>query len=273
MTPPRWYADLAHQPFDLPGGGTRALLIPGFMGTPKEVRPLGEALAAAGVAARGVLLPGFGPDVGRLGTVRAQDWLRVAGAAWDEVRAGAERAVLVGFSMGGAVALQLAARYPPDRLILLAPHWHFADRRAVVLPLLKHVITAFRPFENADFSQPGVRQAFGEMVPDQDLDDPAVQARLRRETSLPTATLDELRRVSADGGRAARRVKVPTLVLQGRDDRTVLPRHTRRLALRLAGRLNFEEVAGGHLLVAPDRPAWPSVRDRVVGFASAAGDA
>lgn len=262
------FADPLHQPFAFAAGRERALLIPGFMGTPKELRPLGEALHDAGTSARGILLPGFGPDSTRFGSVRAADWLHAADAAWDEVADGADRTTLLGFSMGGAIALHLAARRRPDRLILIAPHWRFADRRAVVLPLLKHVVSAFRPFEDADFGNPGVRQSVAELAPGADLDDPATQQRLRHETTIPTATLDELRRVSVGGGRAARRVAAPTLVLQGRDDRTVLPRDTRRLASRLGGPLALRELAGGHLLVSPDGPSWAAVRDLVVGFAT-----
>lgn len=262
------FADPDYRPFAFGEGPDRALLIPGFMGTPKEMRPLGRALAEAGLAARGIQLPGFGPEMDRLKSVRARDWLRSAGTAWDEVRTGAEQTTLVGFSMGGAIALILSAWRPPDRLILLAPHWRFADRRALALPVAKHIVRAIRPFEKADFANPGVRQALVELVGDADLDDPAVQTRLRHETALPTATLDELRRVSTAGGNAARRVTVPTLVLQGRDDRTVLPGDTRRLALRLAGPLQLREVAGGHVLVDDDGRGWQAVREAVTRFAT-----
>lgn len=267
------YADHEHRSFSFAAGPSQALLVPGFMGTPREMRPLGRALADAGVTARGILLPGFGPEVGRLREVGADDWVGAAAAAWDEVAAaaGAQPASLVGFSMGGVVALAVAAAAsrPPDRLVLLAPHWRFADRRAAALPLLKHVIRDFRPYDGADFDDPRLRHVFSQSHPGADLDDPTVRERLRRETVLPTATLDQLRRVSTAGGRAARRVQTPTLVIQGLDDTTVLPADTRRLVPRLPGPRRLLEVAGGHMIVNPETPAWGEVRDAVVRFATA----
>jgi len=63
------FSDPSHRPFFLstnhqpsnsrPG----ALLIHGFPGTPAEMRPLGTWLHDQGWAAKGILLPGFGPDI------------------------------------------------------------------------------------------------------------------------------------------------------------------------------------------------------------------
>ncbi|MDP9357902.1 MAG: alpha/beta fold hydrolase, partial [Chloroflexota bacterium] len=261
-----------HRPFHFSAqggnGGTGALLIHGFMGTPKEMRPLGEALAVAGIAVHGPLLPGFGERIADLAGTRAVNWVRAAGDAWDEVYDQYPRRVLVGFSMGGAVAIHVAARRPPDRLILLAPLSRLADWRAVALPVIKHVVGALRPFERANFADPFVRQSLGEMDPSLNLDDPAVQERLRRETELPTAALDELRRVAGQAGQLAPRVAAPALVVQGSHDRTVLPAYTRRLAGRLGGPLTYREVPEDHLLVDAATPTWPMVRDLVVGFAT-----
>ncbi len=263
------YADPLHHGWTIPAGTTHALLIPGFLGTPKEMRPLAEALADAGVTARSVLLPGFGPDSGRLGEVRAEEWLRTALAAWREVVAGAERTVLIGFSMGGAVATAVAAREPrPDALVLLAPHWRFADRRAVALPIAKRVMRSFPIFADADFSNPITRATFAEMAPGADLDDPAVQARLRREATVPTSVLDELRRIGTLAGGSARRVTSRTAILQGTDDVTTLPHYSRLLGLRLGGPLALEEFPGGHMLVNPDLPTWDRVRSGVVAHAT-----
>lgn len=277
-----WFSGEEHLPFafeaePLAAAGrpsTGALLLHGFMGTPKELRPLGRALAAAGIAAHAPILPGFGHQVADLNTTRARAWVDHAAGAWDEVTARYERTVLLGFSMGGAVALQLVTRRAPDRLVLLAPLWRLGDwpisAALPALPALKHVVRTFSPFAKADFREPGVRQFFAATDPSLDLDDPAVQARLREETTISMAVIDELRRVAAGGAAAAGRVQPPTLVVQGTGDEVVTRARTRALLPRLGGPITYHELPADHLLVADDRPTWPTVRTLVVDFATAA---
>lgn len=269
---PQPYADPLHRGWTIPAGATHALLVPGFLGTPREMRPLAEALAAAGVTARAVLLAGFGPDAARLATVRAEDWLEETLAAWREVAAVAERAVIVGFSMGGAVATAVAARGPrPDAVVLLAPHWRFADRRTIALPVAKWVMKSFPIFAGADFANPGTRATFTELAPGTDLDDPAVQDRLRKETTVPTAVLHELGRMGRMAGGSARRVTAPTLILQGTEDTTSLPPYSRALGVRLGGPLTLEEFPGEHMLVDAALPTWDRVRAAVLRHAAGTG--
>lgn len=266
-----FYTDPEHLPFLYPGGSSRALLIHGFMGSPRELRPLAQELAGAGVTASGVLLPGFGEDISRLKHVRAADWLATARAAWVEIREGASDTTLIGFSMGGAVALRLAAEagLAPNRLILLAPHWKFADRRAVVLPVAKHFIREFKPFGRVDFDSPDIRRMFAEMAPGADLDDPAVRHQLRDATTIPTHALDELRRIGHAAGKAATGMPARATILQGLQDTTSLPAYSRQLAERLGA--DLREFAGDHLIVDPAKPSWPTVRDTVVGLATGSG--
>jgi carboxylesterase len=263
-----FYADPEHQPFFYPGGSSRALLIHGFLGSPRELRPLGQALAAAGVAARGVLLPGFGESIGQLRHATAAQWLDAARGAWIETREGADRTTLIGFSMGGALALRLAAEagLAPDRLILLAPHWKFADRRAAVLPWAKYILREFMPFGRVNFDSPDMRRMLAELAPGADLDDPAVRHQLRNCASIPTNALDELRRIGVSAARAAPGVSAPTTILQGLQDLTTLPAYSRELARRMGAELR--EFPGDHLIVDPNRPSWEAVKKTVLARAA-----
>ena len=268
-----FYTDPEHQPFLFEAGSSRALLIHGFLGSPRELRPLAQELAGAGVTARGVLLPGFGSNITRLKEVRAEDWLTAARAAWEETREGATRTTLIGFSMGGAVALRLAAEagLAPDQLILLAPHWRFADRRAVVLPVAKYMIREFKPFGRIDFDSPDMRRMLAELAPDADLDDPAVRYALRNSATIPTRALDELRRIGRSAATGASRVSAPATILQGLQDTTTLPAYSRELAARMGADLC--EIPGDHLIVDPDRASWNAVRETVVRLAAGSGAA
>jgi len=266
-----FYTDPGHEPFLFEAGSSRALLIHGFLGSPRELRPLAREIALAGVTARGVLLPGFGTDITRLKEVRASEWLAAARAAWNQTREGASRTILIGFSMGGAVALRLAAEVglSPDQLILLAPHWKFADRRAVVLPVAKYVIREFKPFGRIDFDSPDMRRMLAELAPGADLDDPEVRHALRNSATIPTRALDELRRIGLSAAARASRISAPTTIVQGLQDSTSLPAYSRELAARMGA--DLREIPGDHLIVDPQRSSWSAVRDIVVRLAVGSG--
>jgi esterase/lipase len=104
-----------------------ALLIHGLGGTPYEMRDLGRALVEACYLVRAILLPGHGTVPGDLLEVDERAWIeatRRAIASFDGV---AERLVLVGYSMGAALAIDQALHHPPlpgpelAGLVLLAP--------------------------------------------------------------------------------------------------------------------------------------------------------
>ncbi len=226
----------------------RALLLHGFPGTPAELRPLAEFLLAQGFEVRAPLLPGFGAGMGSLGRTRWRDWVGAAQTAWDDL-AGADETLLLGFSMGGAAAVNVAARTPPDRLVLIAPFWRLPDRRAGLLPLLQFAVPQLRPCAQADFATESVRAQVARIDPTLNLDDPEVQRALREQIVVPTSSLVALQRLGRRAYRAAPKVKAPTLVFQGEDDATVRAEDTRRLAARLGGPVTFSELKGDHQLV------------------------
>ena len=268
-----WFSAPEHQPFEYASVGDAAvLLIHGFMGTPAEMRPLGAAVADAGITARGVLLPGMGADIDRLGNIGRDDWVQAAREAFDNLSSRFEQVSVIGYSLGGAVALHLASTRPVHRLVLIAPLWKLLGGHpgVLLLPVAKRVVRQFRPFAKADFHDPGVRQFFEGSMSTVDLDDPVVQRELRQESTLPTATLDELRRTAAACDDLAARVTAPTLVLQGTDDTAVHAKNTRRLLGQFRGELTYRQIPGDHFIIREDRDAWRTTRNLVVPFV--AGD-
>jgi len=240
-----FFAGPEHAPFAFAGAATGALLIHGFPGTPAEMRPLGERLAAAGIAARGLLLPGFGADIARLGDMKRDDWLKAAAAEWAAVRAAHERAFLIGYSMGGALALRLAAESPPAAVVLLSPFWQLGGWQAQLLPLLKHIVPTIAPFQKADFSDPAVRQQLAAIAPGASLDDPETQQFFREQVRLPLGVIDEVRRLGREAYRAACDVNSPTLILQAAGDGTVAAEDTRSLAAEMPA-ATYHEIPGTH---------------------------
>lgn len=245
---PTFYNTPEHRAFTLGAGERRALLVHGFPGTPAELHPLARFFAAAGWQVRVPLLPGFGSAIASLGGQRWQDWAEAVVTEFESLAEGAEQTLLLGFSMGGALALVTATRLRPDEVVLLAPFWRFDDWRVSLLPVFKHVVREVKPFANANFSDPRIRETFKEIAPDTDLTDPDVQARLKKAVTLPTEAIDQLRRLGQKAYRLAPRVDVPCLVVQGENDSTTLPNDTRRLVERLR-RARLAEIAGGHTFI------------------------
>ena len=99
------------EPFSAPGGPHGALVLHGFTGTPQSMRPLAEALAAAGFAVDLPLLPGHGTSVEDMATTGWADWSAGAEAAYEKLAAGCDRIVVAGLSMGGTLTAWLASRH------------------------------------------------------------------------------------------------------------------------------------------------------------------
>jgi carboxylesterase len=96
---------------DLVGDGDVGVVcVHGLTGTPYEMRFLGGELARAGFTAIGPLLPGHGTTVDDLARTRWSEWVAAVERAFDSLRARCERVAVVGQSMGGLLALELASR-------------------------------------------------------------------------------------------------------------------------------------------------------------------
>lgn len=248
------------EPFLYRGGPRGCLLIHGFSGGPDEVQPLGAHLAAAGHTVFGLRLPGhFGPPE-ELGAVRWGDWLTAVRDGLRYLRAGCATVSLVGFSLGGALALLAAAEQPVEQLVTIATPIELHGGPPVrLLGLARHIVPWYYPLAQASFDDPELRAQVLRRAPDIDLDDPQVQARLRGEVRIAIAAVDELRIALAHARRALPRVRAPILAMHGRDD-DVAPLHSPRIILGGVSsprrELAWWEEAGHQLLIhGPNRPA------------------
>jgi carboxylesterase len=271
MKPAGWseaFVAPEHQTYLWPGGQPAALLLHGFPGTPAETRALGQVLHGAGWTVQGLLLPGFGTEIDRLGEYRYGDWVRATVQAVRSLQAEHRPVLLAGFSMGAAVATVAAANAQPDGLALLAPFSGIIGPIGSIMPVLRRLIPTVKPFRlfKPDFSDPEVRKGMATFLPGVDLTDPAVQRSLL-DISIPLSVIDEVRLAGQASRQAAGSVHASTLIIQGADDKVVLPKTSRQLVYAFPQPARYGEVDAAHDLMDETGPAWPEVTEAVLAFA------
>jgi carboxylesterase len=198
--------------FDLGDGRDAALCLHGLTGTPYEIRPIAEALAASGVRAVGPLLPGHGGAHEALAGARHGDWIDAVARAHRELRARHERVFTVGLSLGGLLALCNAAEAEVDALAVIATPLRIGTRLAALLPLVRRVKPYFPKRRGSDIRDAGAR------------------ARHPSMTVMPAASVIELVRLQGHARSILHRVRAPLLVAHGRLDATVHPRNSQEIA-------------------------------------------
>ncbi len=266
----RPFSGAEHQPFSLGQGSPGLLLIHGFPGTAAELRLVGEGLANQGWHTRGLLLPGFGSEIANINKYTGRDWLAACQQEWEGMAAQhpGPRALL-GYSMGGALALNLAPVLKPDYLILVAPFWRADGFLPRLVPLAKWFMPRMQPFKNANFSDPRFRESVLRIMPHLDLDSPDVQSYIRNEFTLPLNALHEILKLGKRAYQAASKVATPTLVIQARGDNTVSPKNTQKLAARLRGRVKYVEVEADHDLMHHPEPC-AQITKQIIEFTAQA---
>ncbi len=260
-----WYTQPRYQPFALrheddDSDRTGVMMIHGFTGTPDELRPTAQVAFEAGCDVEVIGLPGMGADISRFREVRGDDWIAHVTTTWSAFTTRYRRRAVVGYSLGAALAIHAALSRPPDELLLYAPLIRLADPKAAMLPLAKLVLRELAPYKDMDFSRPATRTFFEDTMPGLDVENPEVQRAIREDFVLPTRLLNDCRLIGREAGRVARHITVPATVIQGRPDDVVGHRNTRWLVDHLGGRVEYHEIAGGHLIPFDTVRSWHEVR-------------
>jgi carboxylesterase len=120
----RYSSDLniINKPFHFKGtNDTCVILVHGWTSTPYEMRVLGEGLNAEGFAVDAPLLTGHGAQPELLEFVTWQQWVSDVEKAYERVRKQYRKVYVGGMSMGGNLALHVAAKNSDiDGLILMS---------------------------------------------------------------------------------------------------------------------------------------------------------
>ncbi len=117
------------------------LILHGFTGSRATVAPLVPVVEQLGVPWQLPQLRGHWTRYEDLHGVTFNDWLSDARSALGLLRREAERVVVVGLSMGGAVTLNLALERHPaiDSIVTLVPAIRFVNRLAGLAPVISRV--------------------------------------------------------------------------------------------------------------------------------------
>ncbi|MFC8304181.1 alpha/beta hydrolase [Specibacter sp. NPDC057265] len=134
---------------------TGVVVCHGFTGSPVSVQGWSEAFAAAGFAVNMPLLAGHGTSWQELAKTPWQHWYRDLEKAYLDLVSRCDAVFVAGLSMGGALALRLAAQHPVAGLALVNPGLTFADRRAKYAGLLKYALQSVPAIGN-DVKKEGI---------------------------------------------------------------------------------------------------------------------
>jgi carboxylesterase len=213
------------RPWTLGDGRRGVLLLHGFAGTPPELRRLGEHLAAHGYRCRGPVLAGHGTTPEDLLVTDRGDWIRSAQAELDLLAEECDEVMVVGQSMGGAIALHLAATDLRVAAVatLAAPIW-LSGLLVRLVPALRHVV---RWHVAGD---------------DVDLYEPAAIEELYSYGRRPMRSIQQFLALIAEVRDRLAEVRAPVLVMHGGRDRTIHPDNAREIEKRLVCSAEVERL-------------------------------
>ncbi|BCT75917.1 esterase [Sinomonas cyclohexanicum] len=136
----------------------------GFTGELVSVTPWADALREAGFRVSAPLLPGHGTSVDDLARTHWRDWYDAYEAAYLELAGECETVVAAGLSMGGALALRLAAHHPVGAVTVVNPALVVDDPRSHLSAVLRYVKKTTPGIHN-DIKRPGQDEGGYDLVP------------------------------------------------------------------------------------------------------------
>lgn len=126
------------------GNDIGVLLIHGFTATPFEMRQLGEFLNKNGITVYIARLPGHGSLPENINKLTFVDMYESLKYGYFVLKNSCKKVFVVGQSMGGLLAGEIAAFNKVDGLVMLSPAFKIISGKAVFTPFLKYFISTVK---------------------------------------------------------------------------------------------------------------------------------
>jgi carboxylesterase len=224
------------------------LVLHGFTGNPQSMRPLAEALGAAGFTVELPLLPGHGTAVEDMVPTRWEDWSGAAETAYQDLTARCEAVVVTGLSMGGTLTCWLAERHPEIAgIALVNPQIDppDAELRTGLQALLDSGVETFDGIGSDIKKEGSTESAY---------------------PGTPLAALLSLFEGNDDVSARLGEIRCPTLLLSSRQDHVVAPVSGDVLERSVGGPVERVYLENSYHVATLDWDA-PLIEEKVVAFA------
>jgi len=165
------------------------LMFHGLTATPYQVKELGDFLYSQGISNFGACIAGHSTKKEDLEKTTRKDWLESGRTAYQEFKKVHPRTIVLGFSMGGLIALNLSKEYKPNGTITVAAPYEL-NKKGNLLAML----------------------GFHKKHPDD---------RISYKGPIPLRTKYEIIRFVKDTHKAIKEIENPLLIVQGTADRRV----------------------------------------------------
>jgi len=154
------------EPYRHEGGEVGVLLCHGFTGSPQSLRPWAEHLAERGLTVSLPLLPGHGTRWEDMQLTGWQDWYAEVDRELRALRERCSQVFVAGLSMGGALALRLAAKHGDEisGVVVVNPGIKVHGLAAYALPVARHLVRT-APGIASDIAKEGSEEVGYDKVP------------------------------------------------------------------------------------------------------------
>ena len=126
---------------------TGVLLLHGFAGSRREIAPLREYLTQSGFIVSAPILSGHESTRKNLAQAKCSDWIKSAAEAAAELKKSCDSLIMIGFSMGGLVAVNLCQDMDINRLILINTPVYYWDVKRIA----RNLVNDFKKYSKKYF--------------------------------------------------------------------------------------------------------------------------